>query len=176
MPAPEVDYQAINVGEGVLPHPAVKLIITQYLHTSLDPPLWAWIIVAAFFDAEDNAIWSSEIFAAHLDIQFESDDEGDEQEESAYQGSSDQDVPETESGQFVPAYLMRPDAPFEPSYFLSNVSQFLSTRKICSIRLSKIWKHHRHRISKSISLSLRRTSTTSKRCRRLRTRTTTLPV
>ncbi|KAH7322702.1 hypothetical protein B0I35DRAFT_407152 [Stachybotrys elegans] len=98
MPTPEVDYQTINVEEGVLPYPATKLIITQYLHTSLDPLFWGWILVAAFFDAEDNIIWSTEVFAAHLDIQFESDeeDEGDE-EESVYQGSSDQDASEPES-------------------------------------------------------------------------------
>ncbi|KAK7432298.1 hypothetical protein QQZ08_001244 [Neonectria magnoliae] len=67
--------RTIEVEAGAFPPPATKLVITQHLEVSQDPPYWAWIIVGAFFDEEDNALWSTEVFVGHLDIQFESDDE-----------------------------------------------------------------------------------------------------
>ncbi|KAK1251874.1 hypothetical protein MKX07_007353 [Trichoderma sp. CBMAI-0711] len=67
--------RTINVEAGQLPPPATKLIITQVLKASQDPPFWAWIIVGAFYDSENRILWSTELFAAHLDIQFESDEE-----------------------------------------------------------------------------------------------------
>lgn len=85
---PRVNRRTINVEAGQLPPPATKLIITQILKTSQDPPFWAWIIVGAFYDNQDRIIWSTELFAAHLDIQFESDEEQDSEEE-AEEGETD---------------------------------------------------------------------------------------
>ncbi|KAI8672093.1 hypothetical protein LRP88_03397 [Fusarium phalaenopsidis] len=58
-----------------LPAPATKLIITQHLQASRDSPYWAWIIVGAFYDSDNNIVWSTEIFAGHLDVEVDSDEE-----------------------------------------------------------------------------------------------------
>ncbi|RSL67044.1 hypothetical protein CEP53_003152 [Fusarium sp. AF-6] len=58
-----------------LPAPATKLIITQHLQASRDSPYWAWIIVGAFYDSDNNVVWSTEIFAGHLDVEVDSDEE-----------------------------------------------------------------------------------------------------
>lgn len=73
--APRVNCRTINVEPGQLPSPATKLIITQILQASQDPPSWAWIIVGAFYDSNDRILWSTELFAAHLDIQLQSAEE-----------------------------------------------------------------------------------------------------
>lgn len=83
--------RTIEVEAGVLPPPATRLVVTQHLRASQDPPFWAWIIVGAFFDEEDNIIWSTEVFAGHLDIQVESDDESDSGESSASETQVGQD-------------------------------------------------------------------------------------
>ncbi|PNY25842.1 Uncharacterized protein TCAP_04227 [Tolypocladium capitatum] len=67
--------RTIEVDGDFLPSPATKLVVTQYLEASQEPPFWAWIVVGAFLDRRDQVIWSTEVFAAHLDIQLESDDE-----------------------------------------------------------------------------------------------------
>lgn len=75
--------RAIEVDQDYLPHPATKLIITQHLvfDSESDNPYWAWLIVGAFYDRQGNALWSTEIFWAHLDIELESDtDEGSDEE------------------------------------------------------------------------------------------------
>jgi hypothetical protein len=74
--------RTIQVDSGVLPEPATKLVITQHLRATEDPPFWAWIIVGAFFDEEENIVWSTEIFAGHLDIEQESDEESESTESS----------------------------------------------------------------------------------------------
>ncbi|KAF7561177.1 hypothetical protein G7046_g2990 [Stylonectria norvegica] len=81
-----VNRTTIEVESGVLPAPATKLVITQHLKVSRDPPFWAWIIVGAFYDQQDNIIWSTEVFAGHLNIELESDEESDAEEESQSQG------------------------------------------------------------------------------------------
>lgn len=58
-----------------LPAPATKLIITQHLQASRNSPYWAWIIVGAFYDSDNNIVWSTEIFAGHLDVEVDSDEE-----------------------------------------------------------------------------------------------------
>lgn len=77
---PRVRCRTIEVEPDCLPSPATKLVVTQILQASQDPPFWAWIIVGAFYDCHNRIIWSTEVFAGHLDIQFESDDEGSESE------------------------------------------------------------------------------------------------
>lgn len=72
---PQARCRTIEVDGDFLPSPATKLVVTQYLEASQEPPFWAWIVVGAFLDCHDQVIWSTELFAAHLDIQFESDDE-----------------------------------------------------------------------------------------------------
>ncbi|PHH62788.1 hypothetical protein CDD81_6680 [Ophiocordyceps australis] len=64
---------------------------TQDNSTSQDPPYWAWIAVGVFLDQDDQVLWSTEVFAAHLDIQFES--EGETSEEGASDSSSGIDWP-----------------------------------------------------------------------------------
>ncbi|RBR18826.1 hypothetical protein FVER53590_11612 [Fusarium verticillioides] len=56
-------------------YPASKLIITQRFQASRESPFWAWIIVGAFYDRQDNVLWSTEIFAGRLDIDSDSEDE-----------------------------------------------------------------------------------------------------
>uniref|UniRef100_A0A0B7JVA1 Uncharacterized protein n=1 Tax=Bionectria ochroleuca TaxID=29856 RepID=A0A0B7JVA1_BIOOC len=84
-PSSSADHRIVEVDGDFLPYPATKLVITQYLEASSDPPFWALIVVGAFFDQHDNTIWSTELFVAHLDIQLESDDssEGESEWESS---------------------------------------------------------------------------------------------
>lgn len=64
---PEVT--SYDVDESFLPYPATKLIVTQYIKGYEGrPPHWAWIIVGAFYDEDNVCLWSTEVFAAHLDI------------------------------------------------------------------------------------------------------------
>lgn len=79
---PPVQYRTIEVSPTYLPFPATRLVLTQYLSAHRDPPFWAWLIVGAFYDSEENIIWSTEIFAGHLDIQLDTDDEESESEQS----------------------------------------------------------------------------------------------
>lgn len=72
--------RTIEVDNGFLPAPATKLIITQHLKTAQDDPFWAWIIVAAFYDSDNNVVWSTELFIGQFDINAESEDEGSDQE------------------------------------------------------------------------------------------------
>jgi hypothetical protein len=73
---PDVSTRTIEVEQDFLPYPATKLVVTQHLQASReDPPFWAWIIVGAFYDSNDTVLWSTQIFVAHLDIEFESDTE-----------------------------------------------------------------------------------------------------
>ncbi|PTD08658.1 hypothetical protein FCULG_00010898, partial [Fusarium culmorum] len=65
-----------------LPAPATKLIITQHLVASRDSPLWAWIIVGAFYDRHGNTLWSTKIFLGHLGVDTDSDDESTDSESS----------------------------------------------------------------------------------------------
>ncbi|KAJ4190933.1 hypothetical protein NW755_005148 [Fusarium falciforme] len=64
-----------TINDANLPAPATKLIITQHLQASRDSPYWAWIIVGAFYDSDNNIVWSTEIFAGHLDVEVDSDEE-----------------------------------------------------------------------------------------------------
>jgi hypothetical protein len=73
---PDVSTRTIEVEQDFLPYPATNLVVTQHLQASReDPPFWAWIIVGAFYDSNDTVLWSTQIFVAHLDIEFESDTE-----------------------------------------------------------------------------------------------------
>ncbi|VUC24442.1 unnamed protein product [Clonostachys rosea] len=83
--SPAADHRIVEVDGDFLPYPATKLVVTQYLEASSDPPFWALIVVGAFFDQHGNTLWSTELFVAHLDIQLESDDssEGESEWESS---------------------------------------------------------------------------------------------
>jgi hypothetical protein len=63
--------QHVPVTPDFLPAPAVKLVVTQYLKTSVESPFWAWIIVGAFYDANNRIIWSARLFACQLDVDSE---------------------------------------------------------------------------------------------------------
>ncbi|KAF4466131.1 hypothetical protein FALBO_7019 [Fusarium albosuccineum] len=85
-----------------LPAPATKLIVTQHLKASQDSPYWAWIIVGAFYDRNNNVIWSTEIFAGHLDVDLDSDEESSDGEsvsssEEVEVGQSDSEETDSES-------------------------------------------------------------------------------
>lgn len=104
---PEAATRSIEVDEDSLPYPATKLVITQYLKARSDPPFWAWIIVGAFYDSDDNIIWSTEVFVAHLDIQLESDSE--EESEDGGVSDAEQDDEQSSTSQsyqflFTPTY------------------------------------------------------------------------
>ncbi|RDA88613.1 hypothetical protein CP532_5885 [Ophiocordyceps camponoti-leonardi (nom. inval.)] len=75
---PDTQFRTIDVAAGFLPYPATKLIVTQYLESRQDPPCWAWISVGAFLDHEDRIIWSTELFVAILEAEFESDNDNDD--------------------------------------------------------------------------------------------------
>ncbi|KAJ4269502.1 hypothetical protein NW762_001162 [Fusarium torreyae] len=82
-----------------LPAPATKLIISQHLEASRDSPYWAWIIIGAFYDRDNNIIWSTEIFAGHLDVDLDSDDESSDSENNSSEVESGRsDTEETDSG------------------------------------------------------------------------------
>ncbi|KJZ78190.1 hypothetical protein HIM_02228 [Hirsutella minnesotensis 3608] len=80
---PRTQTRTIDVDAGFLPFPATKLVVTQYLETSQDPPYWALIIVAAFYDGRGRPVWSTELFAANLAIELESDDEDENDDASS---------------------------------------------------------------------------------------------
>lgn len=82
-------HRTIEVDADYFPPPAVKLVITQYLETNWDPPFWAWIIVGAFYDCHEQIIWSTEIFVAHLDIQYYSDESDDEEDVTGFLDSEE---------------------------------------------------------------------------------------
>ncbi|CAG7554753.1 unnamed protein product [Fusarium equiseti] len=80
-----------------LPAPATKLIITQHLATSQNSPLWAWIIVEAFYDRHDNVLWSTKIFFGYLGTDADSDDETTDSESSSSLAESDAGETDTAS-------------------------------------------------------------------------------
>ena len=64
----KLDSHLMSLNEGhSLPAPATKLIIGQHLYASVSPRFWAWLIVATFYDIDDNPIWSTEIFLGQRD-------------------------------------------------------------------------------------------------------------
>lgn len=83
-----------------LPAPATKLIITQHLATSHNSPLWAWIIVGAFYDRHDNVLWSTKIFFGYLGTDADSDDETTDSESSSSLAESDAEETDTASGKY----------------------------------------------------------------------------
>ncbi|PHH80449.1 hypothetical protein CDD80_1459 [Ophiocordyceps camponoti-rufipedis] len=122
---PETQFRAIDVAADFLPHPATKLVVTQYLECNQDPPFWAWIAVGAFLDSQDRILWSSELFIAVLDAEFETDDDtedeldggrdvsgssSEDEEEDAYNS----DVEQWEAGQTASVYSFPPHAHHHP--------------------------------------------------------------
>lgn len=83
-----------------LPAPATKLIITQHLKASRDSPYWAWIIVGAFYDCNNNVLWSTEVFTGRLEVDSDSDEETVDSESESESGSSvaASDTEDTSSG------------------------------------------------------------------------------
>lgn len=120
-----------------LPAPATKLIITQHLEASRDSPYWAWIIVGAFYDSDNNVVWSTEIFAGHLDVEIDSDEEtgdGESLSASSEVGLSDSEGTDSASGKLGASctwhvdhslpelvYIMPPQFPPSSSLFLMAV-------------------------------------------------------
>ncbi|KIL89985.1 hypothetical protein FAVG1_06722 [Fusarium avenaceum] len=104
-----------------LPAPATKLIITQHLKASRDSPYWAWIIVGAFYDCNNNVLWSTEVFTGRLEVDSDSDEETVDSESESESGSSvaASDTEDT-SSDIYPSY-QRPVNPF--NYYQNEVSQ-----------------------------------------------------
>ncbi|KAI5458649.1 hypothetical protein BGZ63DRAFT_427022 [Mariannaea sp. PMI_226] len=50
-----VHCRTIEIDAGEFPSPATKLVITQHLEASADPPFWAWLIVDIELDSEDES-------------------------------------------------------------------------------------------------------------------------
>ncbi|KAM0194179.1 hypothetical protein ACHAPQ_005863 [Fusarium lateritium] len=80
-----------------LPAPATKLIITQHLKASRDSPYWAWIIVAAFYDCDNNVLWSTEVFAGRLEVDSDSDSEAVDSESESGSSLAASDTEDTSS-------------------------------------------------------------------------------
>ncbi|KAM0210658.1 hypothetical protein ACHAPA_005141 [Fusarium lateritium] len=80
-----------------LPAPATKLIITQHLKASRDSPYWAWIIVGAFYDCDNNVLWSTEVFAGRLEVDSDSDDESVDSESESGSSLAASDTEDTSS-------------------------------------------------------------------------------
>lgn len=98
MPAsPVVQQSTIEVDEDFFPTPAVKLVVTQYLEIFDDISAWAWIIVGAFYDRDDQKIWSSEIRISQTGDYSDSDSSssaaesvGESDNETTYYGSEEE--------------------------------------------------------------------------------------
>ncbi|PHH87700.1 hypothetical protein CDD83_8516 [Cordyceps sp. RAO-2017] len=105
---PRTQCRTIEVDADFLPSPATKLVVTQYLEVNQDPPLWAWIVVGAFLDQADRVLWSSELFVALLDVEFESDDDEDQ---SQSQPGDEQDVSDSSSAAHSSDLNSRADEP-----------------------------------------------------------------
>ena len=73
MPPSANRTQTFEADPGYFPSPATKLVVTQHLQVSDNSQEWAWIIVGVFYDSSGQPIWSTEIFSAKLDPEFESD-------------------------------------------------------------------------------------------------------
>ena len=82
----------IEVDPEFLPLPAKKLVVTQHIHSVISPPRWAWIVVGAFYDEDDNIIWSTEVFVGHLDVELESDSESESEAGSEEDTTAVQDA------------------------------------------------------------------------------------
>lgn len=59
-------HRHYDLAPGVLPYPATKLAITQHIKSEPDSPDFAWIVVGAFYDCEDNVLWSTEVFVGRV--------------------------------------------------------------------------------------------------------------
>jgi hypothetical protein len=105
---PNVRYHSNTYHADNLPPPAVKLVVTQYCRSvrDCDIPFWAWIVVGVFYDAQDNALWSTELFVLGP-IGNDDDDDDDESVSSADSTSSSelyqQDAGPSLNG--IPRYL-----------------------------------------------------------------------
>ncbi|UKZ76561.1 hypothetical protein TrVFT333_004268 [Trichoderma virens FT-333] len=73
--APRVTRRTIPVAPGQLPAPATKLVITQVVQASQDSPFRALITVGAFYNSDDQIIWSTEQFVGYLGVQSELNEE-----------------------------------------------------------------------------------------------------
>ncbi|CAH0037902.1 unnamed protein product [Clonostachys solani] len=116
-PSPSADHRIVAVDGDFLPYPATKLVVTQYLEASSDPPFWALIVVGAFFDQYGNTLWSTELFVAHLDIQLESDDSS--EGESVWESSSGESADLSGRLYFYPCSFTR--GPEDGMYFALRV-------------------------------------------------------
>ncbi|KAF5249617.1 hypothetical protein FANTH_5124 [Fusarium anthophilum] len=103
-----------------LPYPASKLIITQRLEASRESPFWAWIIVGAFYDRQDNVLWSTEIFAGRLDIDSDSEDESSETESVA---ESYTEEAASSAQQVFPYWNQSPPYAIPPTWDLTTQGQ-----------------------------------------------------
>lgn len=66
-----------------LPSPAKKLVVTQCIFFGTDSLHWAWFIVAAYYDAEDRPIWSTELYFSQNACEEDSDSDQDSEAETA---------------------------------------------------------------------------------------------
>ncbi len=69
---PRIRHRNLQVDADFLPSPATKLVITECFDSVPGTCLWAWLIVAAFYDRHGRPIWSTEVFYAQLDVDSDS--------------------------------------------------------------------------------------------------------
>ena len=95
MSRPSIRFTEYEAPDGYLPYPATKLVVSQYLERNGETGLWAWIAVGAFYDADENCVWSSEWCAGQLGHPDNSDGDSEtgdvEQIESSESESSGED-------------------------------------------------------------------------------------
>ncbi|KAH7143646.1 hypothetical protein EDB81DRAFT_842879 [Dactylonectria macrodidyma] len=107
--------RTIELEAGALPAPATRLVVTQHLRVYRDPFFWAYIVVGAFFDEQDNVLWSTEIFLVQLDPEVELDSD-----EESTQVDSDSDTEDGEGDLPVPPVAVPPDLFRHADYFLGS--------------------------------------------------------
>lgn len=85
---PHVRRRHIQVDANFLPNPATKLVITECFESFPEANCWAWLIVGVFYNHRGHPIWSTEVFYAQLDVEFDTDENiaqanwsGDEQDQ-----------------------------------------------------------------------------------------------
>ena len=74
--------------EEPFPYPATTLVVSQHLFISHDSRCWAWLITGTFYDAQDKAVWGTEVFLA-MNPEDESGGGDERPEESAREGTGE---------------------------------------------------------------------------------------
>ncbi|UKZ50101.1 hypothetical protein TrVGV298_004357 [Trichoderma virens] len=135
--APRVTRRTIPVAPGQLPAPATKLVITQVVQASQDSPFRALITVGAFYNSDDQIIWSTEQFVGYLGVESElSEEQASEAEEEEDTGREFEAEPEAETEQEAEA---TPEPSSSPGTFF--ILQQLINLSLPDLELAVVVNH-----------------------------------